>query len=133
MLCPAQPASAQDESDQRLGRVHFVISCNETAQRRFDRAMRYQHSFWYRQAKEIFEDVAKADPECGMAYWGIALTLLNYPPAANPASNLPLGLAAIEKAKAVGITAVAFDRSGYKYNGRVKALADAAREHGLQF
>ncbi len=102
MLCPAQPASAQDESDQRLGRVHFVISCNETAQRRFDRAMRYQHSFWYRQAKEIFEDVAKADPECGMAYWGIALTLLNYPPAANPASNLPLGLAAIEKAKAVG-------------------------------
>jgi len=102
MLCPAQPASAQDESDQRLGRVHFVISCNETAQRRFDRAMRHQHSFWYRQAKEIFEDVAKADPECGMAYWGIALTLLNYPPAANPASNLPLGLAAIEKAKAVG-------------------------------
>jgi hypothetical protein len=101
-LVSAQPTLAQDESDQRLGRVHFVISCNETAQRRFDRAMRYQHSFWYRQAKEIFEDVAKADPECGMAYWGIALTLLNYPPAATPGSNLLLGLAAIEKAKAVG-------------------------------
>lgn len=38
-----------------------------------------------------------------------------------------------EKAKSAGITAVAFDRSGYKYHGRVKALADAAREHGLQF
>jgi hypothetical protein len=102
MLCSAQPASAQDESDQRLGRVHFAISCNDTAQRRFDRAMRYQHSFWYRQAKEIFEDVAKADPGCGMAYWGIALTLLSNPHAAAPVSNLPLGFAAIEKAKAVG-------------------------------
>src|SRR6476646_9432116 len=95
-------ASAQDESDQRLGTVHFATSCNETAQRRFDRGMRYQHSFWYRQAKEIFEDVAKADPECGMAFWGIALTLLSNPHNAPPASNLPQGLAAIQKAKAVG-------------------------------
>ena len=38
-----------------------------------------------------------------------------------------------EKAKSAGIAAVAFDRSGYKYHGRVKALADAAREHGLKF
>jgi large subunit ribosomal protein L18 len=38
-----------------------------------------------------------------------------------------------EKAKSAGVTQVAFDRSGYKYHGRVKALADAAREHGLQF
>lgn len=38
-----------------------------------------------------------------------------------------------EKAKAAGITTVAFDRSGYKYHGRIKALADAARENGLSF
>src|SRR5271165_1846165 len=98
----AQPVRGQEESDQRLGAVHFQTSCNETAQRRFDRAMRYQHSFWYRQAKEIFEDAAKADPECGMAYWGVAMTLLNNPHNPPPASNLPLGLAAIQKAKAIG-------------------------------
>ncbi|MGE0114346.1 MAG: 50S ribosomal protein L18 [Steroidobacteraceae bacterium] len=44
-----------------------------------------------------------------------------------------VGKAIAEAAKARGITEVAFDRSGYKYHGRVKALADAAREHGLQF
>lgn len=38
-----------------------------------------------------------------------------------------------ERAKGAGIDAVAFDRSGFKYHGRVKALADAAREAGLQF
>lgn len=38
-----------------------------------------------------------------------------------------------EKAKAAGVTQVAFDRSGFKYHGRVKALADAARESGLEF
>lgn len=44
-----------------------------------------------------------------------------------------VGKAIAEAAKAKGITEVAFDRSGFKYHGRVKALADAAREHGLQF
>jgi len=38
-----------------------------------------------------------------------------------------------ERAKAAGVTQVAFDRSGFKYHGRVKALADAAREAGLEF
>lgn len=44
-----------------------------------------------------------------------------------------VGKSLAEKAKAAGITQVAFDRSGFKYHGRVKALADAARENGLEF
>jgi large subunit ribosomal protein L18 len=44
-----------------------------------------------------------------------------------------VGKAIAERAKAKGVTRVAFDRSGFKYHGRVKALADAAREHGLEF
>jgi tetratricopeptide (TPR) repeat protein len=102
VLSSSQPLVAQSDTDQQLGNVHFETSCNEVAQRRFDRAMRYQHSFWYAAAKEIFEEVAKADPQCGMAHWGVALSLLNNPHAAIPAANLAPGLAAIQKAKAVG-------------------------------
>ena len=44
-----------------------------------------------------------------------------------------IGKLIAEKAKKAGITTVAFDRSGYKYHGRIMALADAARENGLSF
>lgn len=44
-----------------------------------------------------------------------------------------VGKAIAEKSKAAGIDSVAFDRSGFKYHGRIKALADAARESGLEF
>jgi large subunit ribosomal protein L18 len=44
-----------------------------------------------------------------------------------------VGALIAERAKAAGVTEVAFDRSGFKYHGRVKALADAAREAGLEF
>jgi hypothetical protein len=101
LALPGAPAVAQ-ENEQQLGAVHFPTSCNETAQRRFDRAMRYQHSFWYKASREIFEDTLKADPACGIAYWGIALSLWNNPHFPPPGPNLAPALAAIEKAKAVG-------------------------------
>jgi len=44
-----------------------------------------------------------------------------------------VGKLVAERAKAAGVEKVAFDRGGYKYHGRVKALADAARENGLDF
>jgi Tfp pilus assembly protein PilF len=98
----APSATAQEAAEQRLGTVHFETSCNETAQRRFDRGMRYQHSFWYSASKDIFEEVLKADPSCAIAYWGIAQSLLLNPFGVPPAANLAEGLAALEKAKAIG-------------------------------
>ena len=64
--------------------------------------MLYQHSFWYRASQKVFEDALKADPECGIAYWGIALSLLWNPHAPPPAKNLAEGAAAIAKGKSVG-------------------------------
>jgi large subunit ribosomal protein L18 len=51
----------------------------------------------------------------------------------NIASAKAIGKIIADRAKAAGVTKVVFDRGGYKYHGRVKALADAAREAGLQF
>ena len=51
----------------------------------------------------------------------------------NVAAAQAIGKRLAEKAKAAGVVKVAFDRSGFAYHGRVKALADAAREAGLQF
>ncbi len=101
-LSISQPLFAEDNVDQQLGTLHFKTSCNDVAQRRFDRGMRYQHSFWYTNAKEVFEEAIKADPTCAMAYWGIALTLMDNPHAAIPRPNLAPGLAAITKAKEIG-------------------------------
>jgi len=51
----------------------------------------------------------------------------------NVKAAVAVGKRIAEKAKAAGIEKVSFDRAGFKYHGRVKALADAAREHGLVF
>jgi len=51
----------------------------------------------------------------------------------NIASAKAVGKIIAERAKGAGVSKVVFDRGGYKYHGRVKALADAAREAGLQF
>lgn len=51
----------------------------------------------------------------------------------NVAAAAAVGKAIAEKAKTAGVTRVAFDRSGFRFHGRVKALADAARESGLEF
>jgi tetratricopeptide (TPR) repeat protein len=96
-----QPALGQLD-DQKLGNVHFETSCTQDAQKLFDLGMLYQHSFWYRASQKSFEDTLKADPDCGIAYWGIALSLLYNPHVAPPAKNLKEGAAAIEKGKAVG-------------------------------
>src|SRR5436305_5659728 len=96
-----QPTLGQSEGN-KLGAVHFETSCKPEAQNLFDSAMLYQHSFWYRASQQVFGDVLKADPECGIAYWGIALSLLWNPHVAPPAKNLTEGAAAIAKGKNVG-------------------------------
>lgn len=51
----------------------------------------------------------------------------------NAEAAILVGQMIAERARAAGVTRVAFDRSGFKYHGRIKALADAARENGMEF
>ena len=95
----AQPGHA---SDEKLGTVNFETSCKPEAQKLFNQGMLYQHSFWYRASQNVFEDVLKADPQCGIAYWGIALSMLWNPHVPTPAKNLADGAAMIAKGKGVG-------------------------------
>ena len=71
----AQPASGPGCRPEAW-QATFATSCSPVAQREFDKAMLYQHSFWYRSSQRVFEEVLKDDPNCAIAYWGIALSLL---------------------------------------------------------
>ena len=82
--------------------MHFETSCTPEAAAAFDQGMLYQHSFWYRASQREFNKALKVDPECGIAYWGIALSLLWNPHAAPPVKNLADGAAALAKGKEVG-------------------------------
>lgn len=100
----ATPASAADEHAGHavLGTVHFPVTCAPEAQQAFDQAMKLQHSFWYQAAGDAFSDVLQRDPECAMAYWGIAMTKLTNPFSPPAAQNLADGWAALEQARQLG-------------------------------
>jgi tetratricopeptide (TPR) repeat protein len=102
ILLYAGGAIAQNGATEKLGKVHFPVSCTSEAQQRFDRAVATLHSFWYEEAVKAFTAVTKADPGCAMSYWGIAMSIY-YPLWAPPnQSTLQKGLSAVEKAKAAG-------------------------------
>jgi tetratricopeptide (TPR) repeat protein len=99
------PLSAQDHDhapapSERLGQVAFPTSCDPTVQPRFERAVAMLHSFWFGQAQSAFEEVAASDPGCGMAWWGVAMTLWGNPMtrAAPAEERARQGLEAAEKA-----------------------------------
>jgi tetratricopeptide (TPR) repeat protein len=59
---------------ERLGSVSFSVSCSAAARAPFNRGVALLHDFWYDEARPQFESVAKLDPSCAMAHWGIAMS-----------------------------------------------------------
>ena len=57
-----------------LGRAHMDISCSPSVAAKFDRALALLHNFWYARAQDGFQQVLDDDPECAMAFWGVAMT-----------------------------------------------------------
>ena len=87
----------------------------------------------YRSSQHIYAQVVSADGAKVLVSASTVEKDLRSGATGNVEAAKKVGLLVAERAKAAGITQVAFDRSGFKYRGRVKALADAAREGGLEF
>jgi hypothetical protein len=130
------PAAVPTESGgaEKLGKVNFPTSCTPAVQPQFDRAVALLHSFWFQEAQKGFQAVAKADPSCGIALWGSAMTSLGNPLGGPPTPRgLQEGAAAAARAQAVGaktqreqdyIAAIAsFYKDHDKVDHRTRALA----------
>jgi tetratricopeptide (TPR) repeat protein len=109
LLVTANLAAQMEQHDhhaegvERLGTVSFPTSCTPAAQAKFTRAVALLHSFWYEEAEKAFTETANVDPQCGMAWWGVAMSNYHpvWPSPYSPA-ELARGVAAAAKAKAVG-------------------------------
>jgi hypothetical protein len=106
ILCAALATAQEDHSQHQhavagLGTVDFPTSCNAAAQNFISRGAALLHSFGYEESRRAFNDAAKADPACAMAYWGVARTW--YHPIWAPPSvdELKQGASALEQALAL--------------------------------
>ncbi|MDB2553414.1 50S ribosomal protein L18 [Gammaproteobacteria bacterium] len=87
----------------------------------------------YRSPRHIYAQVISASGDQVLASASTVEKDLREGATGNVDAASKIGALIAERAKAAGVEKVAFDRSGYAYHGRVKALADAAREGGLDF
>jgi tetratricopeptide (TPR) repeat protein len=70
---PTQSLLSRTYPGERLGVVAFAVSCNSPVREPFSRGVALLHDFWYTEAMPQFEAIEKADPDCAMAHWGIAM------------------------------------------------------------
>jgi len=106
------PAAAWAQSEQHehggmapkdIGTVSFETSCAPAVKTQFNEAVALLHSFWFPESRSIFEGVLKNDPNCAIAYWGIALTHWGNPFAGQRSpQTIATGKAAIDKGLATG-------------------------------
>jgi tetratricopeptide (TPR) repeat protein len=68
---------AETSAAERLGVVSFPVSCRQSVRAPFIRGVALLHDFWYQEAQREFEEIAKADPDCAMAHWGIAMSVFH--------------------------------------------------------
>lgn len=131
----------EDLNETQLGKVHFPISCAASVQKPFARGVALLHSFWYEEAEKEFVDIAKDDPQCAMAHWGIAMSiwhqLWNVPDAAvlarglaevNTAEKLAQNATPREKGYIAAIAAFYRDSDKLDNDARTKAYSDGMKK-----
>ena len=131
----------EDLTETQLGTVHFPISCTAAVQKPFARGVALLHSFWYEEAEKEFLEIAKDDPQCAMAHWGIAMSiwhqLWNEPDAkviargldeANTAKKLAAKATAREQGYIAAIAAFYSNSEKLDHDARAKAYSDAMKK-----
>jgi tetratricopeptide (TPR) repeat protein len=88
---------------EKLGKVSFPISCVPAVQEQFNRGVALLHSFAYTAAEDAFAGVAKVDPRCAMAHWGMAMAYFHqlWEPPISPAA-IPIAQKEIQRAQQIG-------------------------------
>ena len=84
LITAALASGAIGQQDQKLGTVTFPTSCDPNVQAEFDRGVAMLHSYWFLIARRKFEAIVQQDPNCAMAYWGVAMDLLGNTLATTP-------------------------------------------------
>ena len=131
----------EDLTETQLGTVQFPISCAASVQKPFARGVALLHSFWYEEAEKEFLEIAKDDPQCAMAHWGIAMSiwhqLWNEPDAkviargldeVKAAQKLTQTAAPREKAYIAAMAAFYSDSGKSDHDARAKAYSDAMKQ-----
>jgi tetratricopeptide (TPR) repeat protein len=121
----AGPAYPHGETvEQQLGNVHFQVSCSPAAQQKFHRAVALYHSFDWNRGWAAFEEIAKLDPKCAMAHWGLAMIATDnpfgWPISMQP--RLRVGTEAIARARELGA-------STRRERDYIEALSVLYRDH----
>ncbi len=120
---------------EHLGTVSFPVSCSKAVQPFFNRGVALLHDFWYAEALPQFEQIAKADPACAMAHWGIAMSVFHQIWSRPDADAMKQGWQEVQTAQSLGakterereyIAALAtFYKPGYPdYMARITAYSD---------
>ncbi|MDZ7801511.1 MAG: hypothetical protein U5K81_12065 [Trueperaceae bacterium] len=122
-----------------LGTVRFATSCTDEADARFDRALALLHHMMYAEAEEAFAAVVAEDPDCAMAHWGIAMSLIHPVWAGSPTpADMARGREALAQARAsdsasaregayLDAAGAFFDAADADYPTRLQSLRDAMR------
>ncbi len=96
----ALPVAAQSP---KLGKVTFPTSCDPRVQASFERGVAMLHSYWFTEARKVFDAVVEQDPGCAMGYWGLAVNYLGNSLASAPSPNdVAAAVAGLDKARAIG-------------------------------
>jgi tetratricopeptide (TPR) repeat protein len=94
---------AVGQQDEKLGNVAFATSCDPKVQAEFNRGVAMLHSYWFLIARRTFESILQQDPNCAIAYWGVAMDYLGNTLATTPTrAEAQAASEALQKARAAG-------------------------------